>query len=52
MSMKLGYLVGTGIFGGFFVVTVIAPIRPLFDSDLYRQAEAFLLIDMFTKLVL
>ena len=33
-------------------VTVIAPICSLFDSDLYRQAEAFLLIDMFTTLVL
>ena len=29
------------VFEAIFVVTVIAPIRPLFDSDLYRQAEAF-----------
>jgi uncharacterized membrane-anchored protein len=27
MSMNLGYLVGTGIFGAIFVVTVIAQIR-------------------------
>ena len=40
------------VFGAIFVVTVIAPICSLFDSDLYRQAEAFLLIDMFTTLVL
>ena len=40
------------VFGAIFVVTVIAPICSLFDSDLYMQAEAFLLIDMFTKLVL
>ena len=44
MSMNLGYLVGTGIFGGFFVVTVIAQFSFPFiwtDYDLYMQAEAF-----------
>jgi len=40
------------VFGAIFVVTVIAPICSLFDSDLYMQAEAFFLIDMFTTLVL
>ncbi len=43
------------VFGAIFVVTVIAPVFVPFlwtDSDLYMQAEAFLLIDMFTTLVL